>query len=278
MARIRTVKPDLFRHEDLFEAEADTGLPLRLAFIGLFTVADREGRFKWRPRQIKLDVLPYDDIDFSRVLDALVTRGFVVKYASDGEEYGCIPSFTTHQVINNREKDSDIPEYDSTELQIPVNTGPSQRVPNACPTRHDLAQAEGKGREGNKEEEKERNGQHVRDNADDEVDVEIVSDFDQFWKAYPKKTGKVAAEKAFKKAKKNLPPTADLIAIIEAQKQQQQWKKDGGQYIPNPATWLNQGRWEDEPAEVRQQIFSDKVEAGLEGVQAWLASKGVTDA
>jgi DNA-binding PadR family transcriptional regulator len=111
-----------------------------------------------------------------------------------------------------------------------------------------------------------------------EIDVEIVSDFDQFWKAYPKKTGKVAAEKAFKKAKKNLPPTADLIAIIEAQKQQQQWKKDGGQYIPNPATWLNQGRWEDEPAEVRQQIFSDKVEAGLEGVQAWLASKGVADA
>ena len=37
-----------------------------------------------------------------------------------------------------------------------------------------------------------------------------------------------------------------LIAAIERQKQSQQWIKDDGQYIPNPATWLNQGRWEDE--------------------------------
>ena len=57
MARIRTIKPEFFRHEALFEAEHRAGLPLRLAFAGLWTAADREGRFKWRPRQLKLDVL-----------------------------------------------------------------------------------------------------------------------------------------------------------------------------------------------------------------------------
>lgn len=149
MARIRTVKPDLFRHEELFEAETEADLPLRLAYIGLFTVADREGRFKWRPRQLKLDVLPYDDIDFSRVLDALATRGFIQKYTVNGEIYGLITSFTTHQVINNRESESTIPDIGLSDHLGPENTDTTSRVPHASATRHNPAQVEkeGKGRE-----------------------------------------------------------------------------------------------------------------------------------
>jgi hypothetical protein len=109
MSRIRTIKPDFFRHECLYEAERETGLPLRVAYAGLWTVADREGRFRWRPRELKLDVLPYDDLDFSRVLDALATRGFVVSYEVDGQRYGVVPSFTKHQVVNNRERPSALP-------------------------------------------------------------------------------------------------------------------------------------------------------------------------
>jgi hypothetical protein len=68
MARIRTIKPEFFRHADLYEAEKETGLPLRLAFAGLWTAADREGRFKWRPRELKLDCLPHDEVDFHACL------------------------------------------------------------------------------------------------------------------------------------------------------------------------------------------------------------------
>jgi hypothetical protein len=88
MGRIRTIKPEFFTHEELFDLEEREGLPVRLAFIGLWTICDREGRFKWRPRSIKAQILPYDNVDFSRVLDALATRGFVVRYASDGEGKG----------------------------------------------------------------------------------------------------------------------------------------------------------------------------------------------
>ena len=110
MARIRTIKPEFFKHEELYEAEIEEKLPLRLAFAGLWCQCDREGRFKWRPNQIKLDVLPYDKCDFSRVLDALATRGFVVEYESDtGDRYGFVPSFLAHQVINNRESQSQLP-------------------------------------------------------------------------------------------------------------------------------------------------------------------------
>jgi hypothetical protein len=121
--RIRTVKPEFFRHEDLFDAEIETGLPLRLAYQGLWCAADREGRFRWRPRTLKSEIMPFDDLDFSRVLDALATRGYIVKYSSGTDEFGWIPSFKAHQVINNREKDSNLP-----------NPLECKKI-DACPTR-----------------------------------------------------------------------------------------------------------------------------------------------
>jgi hypothetical protein len=110
MSRIRTIKPELFRHEKLFEAESTFKLPLRVAFMGLFTCCDREGRFRWRPRQLKLDILPYENIDFAKVLEALADYGFIYKYECNGHSYGYIPSWHKHQRINNKELASDIPE------------------------------------------------------------------------------------------------------------------------------------------------------------------------
>lgn len=69
--------------------------------------------------------------------------------------------------------------------------------------------------------------------------------FDRFWAIYPKKVGKESARKAFERARKKA-PLASLLTAVERQKCSSQWSRDNGQYIPNPATWLNQGRWEDE--------------------------------
>lgn len=76
--------------------------------------------------------------------------------------------------------------------------------------------------------------------------VNSAKRFDEFWNAYPRKVGKGAAEQTFKKYK----PSDELLKIvltaIDEQKHSEQWRKDSGKYIPNPATWLNQKRWEDE--------------------------------
>jgi hypothetical protein len=128
---------------------------VRIAWIGLFTVADREGRFKWRPRAIKAEVLPYDEVDFSRVLDALVTRGFLVKYENAGTEYGWIRTFGVHQVINNRERASECPAHDapgSKILEVPDFSTPEPRVPDASATPLENYSGEGKGKEGNGKE------------------------------------------------------------------------------------------------------------------------------
>lgn len=71
--------------------------------------------------------------------------------------------------------------------------------------------------------------------------------FAAFWSAYPKKVGKQDALRAFARLKVSEDQLAAMLAAIEQQRASPQWAKDGGQYIPNPATWLRQGRWEDEP-------------------------------
>ena len=77
--------------------------------------------------------------------------------------------------------------------------------------------------------------------------VDTNNEFEKFWKAYPKRVGKKAALKAWTQAKKgNLPDIVRLVMVIEKQKRSAQWRQNNGQYIPNPATWLNQGRWDDE--------------------------------
>lgn len=170
-SRIRTVKPELFRHEGLFEAEQESGLPLRLAFIGLFTICDRDGVFRWQPRQIKLDVMPYDNHDFSRVLDALTTRGFICHYACGTDEYGSIPTFSKHQVVNNRERPSIYPSLEEADRVFgdePNETNDlttrDPRVNDASATRHGNVQGEreGKGREGEQEREGESTRQKPR--------------------------------------------------------------------------------------------------------------------
>lgn len=156
MARIRTVKPELFTHEDLYELEQESGLPIRIAFAGLFTCCDRDGIFKWKPKTLKLSVLPYDEVDFSRVLHAMMTRGFVRKYAIDGVEYGVIPTFLKHQVINNREAASDFPKPTESSY-VSMTSTRDARVDSPPVTRDDsvehAASGEGKGKEGKGREE-----------------------------------------------------------------------------------------------------------------------------
>jgi hypothetical protein len=145
MARIRTIKPEFFKDFDLYKAEKDSKLPLRVAYAGLWTASDKEGRFKWKPEELKLDCLPYDPIDdFSRVLDALWSRGFIEKYTHEGKTYGFIPSWTDHQHINNRETDSVLP--------IPIESNIctcEARVNDASGTRQRNYTGERKGKERN---------------------------------------------------------------------------------------------------------------------------------
>ena len=80
--------------------------------------------------------------------------------------------------------------------------------------------------------------------SDTDTDYDTEEGFVRFWEAYPNKTAKKAALKAWKKAS-DKPAVGLILDAVERAKNSQAWKKDGGQFIPHPATWLNGGRWND---------------------------------
>lgn len=73
--------------------------------------------------------------------------------------------------------------------------------------------------------------------------------FEQFWKAYPRRIGKGAARKSFEKALK-LESFDGIMAGLHRQMAYYASKEQ--QFIPHPTTWLNQERWSDEPQPIQQ--------------------------
>jgi len=120
--RIRTIKPEFFKHEGI------AALPYhaRLAFIGLWTLADRDGRLEDRPRRIKTDVLPYDDeIDMDGVIGELEKANFVRRYSIGDRRVIEIPGFKKHQRITGKESEtpSQLPAPPSQTMEKQGSTG-----------------------------------------------------------------------------------------------------------------------------------------------------------
>lgn len=90
-----------------------------------------------------------------------------------------------------------------------------------------------------------------------EVNRDTAGGFEDFWNLYPKKVAKPEALKAWKRIKPSGRLLALIIAAVEHQKNSPGWKKSGGQFVPNPATWLNGRRWEDETTALAAAADSD---------------------
>jgi hypothetical protein len=134
VARIRTIKPDFFLHEGLAELT-----PLhRLLFIGLWTLADRDGRLEDRPRRIKAALFPWDDCDIDALLADLDAADLIQRYEANGDAYIAIPSFQKHQRCHPKETSFGLPAPQSREKNRQAGKGFSS-IPSS---------PAGKGREG----------------------------------------------------------------------------------------------------------------------------------
>ena len=71
-------------------------------------------------------------------------------------------------------------------------------------------------------------------------------DFNAFWNAYPKKMAKQEAKKAWMKLKPDEEMMQEILSGLTRWKTSYEWQKNGGQFIPHPASWLNGRRWEDD--------------------------------
>ena len=246
MARIRTVKPELSAHEGMFDLEEETGLPVRFAWVMLFTVADREGRFRWRPRTLKAQVLPHDNLDFSHVLDAWLASGFIVKYRVGDEWFGCIPTFAKHQVINNRESDSALPSIDDADELITNK----EAGHGACATREPREGSASTMREVDAQAEGMKEGKKG-------TAASLAERFDDFWNSWPKDMGEKGNRKRALDQWQRLKPTPEFEKEIRACLDQQVLLKRElgaqGQFAANfqhIERWIRDRGWENEVGSV----------------------------
>lgn len=133
MARIRTVKPELWTDEDFI----DLSMPARLMFIASLNFADDYGVLADKPRTLAARCLPFDAVDAIEVVDELVDAEFYVRCQSpDGSKVLVIRTFAQHQKIDKRTKGrwGDPAEWDSgtihdKEPPIPPHPAESPQLP-----------------------------------------------------------------------------------------------------------------------------------------------------
>lgn len=104
--RSRNIKPNLFKNELL-----GTEDPIcTILFVGLWCLADRDGKLEDRPLRIKAEIFPYrEKLDVNRYLTVIQRLGFILRYKVDNIPYILIPAFKKHQHVHNTEKPSEIP-------------------------------------------------------------------------------------------------------------------------------------------------------------------------
>ena len=90
--RSRNIKAGFFRNEELVEVSPSG----RLLFIGLWCMADRKGLLEDRPKKIKLELMPYDDVDCNELLQELYDHDLIIRYSVNGKNYIAIPKFLKH--------------------------------------------------------------------------------------------------------------------------------------------------------------------------------------
>jgi len=177
---------------------------------------------------------------FKAAVDKLASVGLVYQWDHQGDPWLYMMGHDEENRTNRRAKDPLVPRPDIDHMWLKTNKvwTNSGLTPesvgsnsNGSPdfVSHPPARAgSGKGKgKGDLDQEKE-DGQ-----------------FDIFWKAYPKKIGKGAARKSWEKIKPSVDLLGEILTAIDRQKRSPQWQKERGQFIPNPATWLNQERWSD---------------------------------
>lgn len=161
---------------------------------------------------------PRTEDEFEAALVALEQAKLIIRYASGDETVMEIVKFDDHQQGLHKRTKSEFPDPPPT---LPGNSGNAPEIPSEL----NLT---------------EPNGTELNGTA-------LDARFDVFWQAYPKKKSKGAALKVWHRIKPNTHVLERMRAALGWQGQQPDWVKDGGKFIPHPATWLNAKGWEDEP-------------------------------
>lgn len=234
MPKIRGVKPELWTDENFVELSAYA----RLLWIGLWNHACDNGHLQDKSKQIKMRILPTDDVNCANLLREIEDAGLIER--ADG--WITIPNLSFHQKPHKRwwmtcdKPGCVLPEGAS---HAPSNRGATV----AKPVRHRVATAD-------VDCEVDVDGEGDGDKpllVDSSTDIDPGDRFDEFWETYGHKKDRATAHKKWKLALRKPGVTAEfLIAAAAAYVTYERQYNDGGRFIMGPAKWLLNERWNDE--------------------------------
>lgn len=199
------------------EKVALLGWPEEVFYRRLMSIVDDYGRTEANPQLLRARCYPLQTdtvrvADISRWMAACQKSGLILDYAVNGKRYLELINFQQQQ-------------------RSPSKWPAPASADSACEQLIADAPVFGVGDEGVSDKPAAPSGAGL---------------FEEFWKVYPKKKAKDDALKAFVKRKPDAALVARMVDAVAAQSMSPEWQKDGGQFIPYPATWLNDGRWQDE--------------------------------
>lgn len=236
MPRIRTLKPESLQHRKVGRL-SDRAFRL---WIGMLTQADDQGRLVADLEQLRVLIFGYHPKVLTRHVatarDELCGVGLIRVYRSGGADYADFPSWKDHQSID-RAKASKLPPYEASSID----------------------------RDESREIEADQ-GSRIKDQGRDQgpridaaLAVRAVDGFHAFWQAYPRKQAKEEARRAWAKVNPDAELQAQILEAVACQVSGADWTREGGRFIPYPASWLNGKRWTDQGTEGRPVVPGEPV-------------------
>lgn len=239
MPKIRGVHPDFWTDENVVELSPFA----RLLWIGLWNHACDNGHLQDKSKQIKMRVLPTDDVNCAELLREIESQKLIVR--ADG--WITIPNLAHHQKPHKRWWKTC--EKPGCVLPDGTSHAPNNRSNTVAPPKSNRGTTADVDVDGDGDSDGERT---TSSDKSDQTDR-----FDEFWDTYGKKVDRKAAEKKWRLALRKPGVTADLL--IAAAAEYVAWERannEGGRFIMGPAKWLLNERWTDERV-ARQQPLTN---------------------
>ena len=231
MARRRMIDPNIWESEDF----SKLSIIARLLFIGMFSLADDEGKGRAKAVYLKSVVFPYDDkiriIDVETALSEIGLNMSVTFYAHNDNSYYRLDNWSVWQRVD-KPQPSKIPDPTPINDTTESFRNHSRIIPESFSPKR--KEEKGSKEKGSKEKRKEEKETRAREG------------FDLFWSVYPKRTDKAGAFKAFEKLNPDEALLSRMIDAINTAKNTDEWTREEGRYIPHASNWLNKRRWEDD--------------------------------
>lgn len=259
--RIRQIKPEFWKDDKVGQLTAHQ----KLLFIGLWMLADGEGRLYNRPVIIKAELFAYDDkLTLKQVESDLVRLhdlGLILLYQVEGKQCIVINNFHKHQKLSGNENKK--PYFSTIPAQV-TNSSDLVATDSYVVTFSSTESV----------------NPLIRKSVNPSLreSEEAISQFSEFWASYPKREAKQQAEATYSKHVKAGVSHESIMHALN--RHVAKWAKDGteAKFIPQPSSWLNKTPWLDEATTPPEQLIKATVatdkQAYVERVRAHMKAGG----